>query len=77
MSQPTLFNLGRVESSAKTSRFAGWVLRPDVDGRMGWEAPNLPEWARWWARFRFEDLPTGEGHGKEVTPEAKRPDCQV
>ena len=24
---------------------------------MGWEAPNLPEWQRWWARRDFEDLP--------------------
>jgi ribosomal protein S27AE len=24
-------------------RFAGWVRRPDAHGRMGWEAPDLPE----------------------------------
>jgi len=40
--------------------FAGWVLRPDVTGRLGWEAPNLPEWVRWWARFTFEELPTDD-----------------
>ena len=39
------------------SRFADWVLRPDSNGRLGWEAPDLPEWQRWWARCNFEDLP--------------------
>jgi hypothetical protein len=24
-------------------RFADWVRRPDTHGRMGWEAPSLPE----------------------------------
>jgi len=40
--------------------FAGWVLRSDVSGRLGWEAPGLPEAARWWADSRFEDLPAVE-----------------
>lgn len=39
------------------SRFAGWVRRQDVAGRWGWEAPDLPEVDRWWARWRFEELP--------------------
>jgi len=38
--------------------FPGWVRRPDVTGRMGWEPPDFPESRRWWARARFEDLPT-------------------
>jgi len=37
--------------------FADWVLRPDCHGRMGWEAPGLPESDRWWARFDFDELP--------------------
>ena len=40
-----------------TNRFADWVRRQDVDGVWGWEAPDLSENDRWWARFRFEDLP--------------------
>jgi hypothetical protein len=40
------------------SPFPGWVRRPDVAGRMGWEPPDLPESRRWWARVQFEDLPT-------------------
>ena len=36
--------------------FSKWVRRPDVDGRMGWEAPGLAEADRWWARSRFEEL---------------------
>ncbi len=38
--------------------FPGWVLRPDATGRLGWEPPGLPKDRRWWARARFEDLPT-------------------
>jgi hypothetical protein len=37
--------------------FADWVRRPDCHGRMGWEAPDLPEWQRWWARGNFDDFP--------------------
>ena len=37
--------------------FADWVLRPDCHGRMGWEAPDLPEADRWWAHCMFDDLP--------------------
>jgi hypothetical protein len=37
--------------------FSTWVLRPDVDGRLGWEPPGTPERERWWARCRFDDLP--------------------
>ena len=37
--------------------FADWVRRPDCHGRMGWEAPGLPESDRWWARCDFDDLP--------------------
>jgi hypothetical protein len=39
------------------TRFADWVRRPDCHGRMGLEAPNLPEAVRWWARFDFDGLP--------------------
>jgi hypothetical protein len=77
MSQKTLFDCGRAESPVKTLPFADWVLRPDVDGRLGWEAPNLPERVRWWARFRFEELPTGDGNGDESPQETGGPDCQV
>ena len=71
------------EPDAGHDPFDGWVLRPDVTGRMGWEPPDLPESRRWWARARFEDLPTlaayfpGSAHrpedgptGKPVTQEA-------
>lgn len=34
----------------------GWVLRPDCRGRLGLERADLPEAARWWARWDFEDL---------------------
>ena len=43
---------------ADAAPFPGWILRPDVTGRLGWEPPDLPEERRWWARARFEDLPT-------------------
>jgi hypothetical protein len=33
--------------------FEGWTLRPDADGRPGWEAPDLPEADR----VTFDDLP--------------------
>lgn len=46
------------ETNLGGDAFHGWILRPDVDGRMGWEPPDLPEERRWWARARFEDLPT-------------------
>jgi hypothetical protein len=39
-------------------RFADWILRPDVSGKLGWEAPDLPESSRWWARSTFDALPT-------------------
>lgn len=54
--------------------FPGWVRRPDVTGRLGWERPDLPEERRWWARVRVEDLPTlaayfpGSGHRAEDGP---------
>jgi hypothetical protein len=38
-------------------RFADWVRRPDAHGRMGWEAPDLPESDRWWAWCDFDALP--------------------
>ena len=38
-------------------RFADWVRRPGCHGRMGWEAPGIPESDRWWARCDFDDLP--------------------
>lgn len=34
-----------------------WRERPDHAGRWGLERVGLPEWARWWARVAFEDLP--------------------
>ncbi len=48
--------------------FAGWVLRSDVDGRMGWEAPNLPASLRWWARYGFDELPTIDSPGAKSAP---------
>ena len=39
------------------SPYADWAPRPDSLGRMGWEAPDLPEWQRWWARGDFDDFP--------------------
>ncbi len=46
------------ESDAGPDPFDGWVLRPDVSGRLGWEPPNLPESRRWWACCTDEELPT-------------------
>jgi hypothetical protein len=37
--------------------FAAWVQRPDFRGRLRWEAPDVPEADRWWARCGFDDLP--------------------
>ena len=37
--------------------FSDWVRRPDCNGRMGREAPNLPEADRWWSVGDFESLP--------------------
>lgn len=37
--------------------YADWVQRSDSRGRVGWEAPDLPECERWWARWDFNDLP--------------------
>jgi hypothetical protein len=37
--------------------FAAWVQRPGADGRMGWEPPDLPEAARWWARADADESP--------------------
>ena len=34
-------------AAADAGPFAGWILRPNVDGRLGWETPNLPERLRW------------------------------
>jgi hypothetical protein len=42
--------------------FDGWTLRPDVDGRMGLEAPDVPERRRWWARATFDNLPVVSTH---------------
>ena len=58
--------------------FAGWVRRRDVAGQWGWEAPDLPEWQRWWARCRFDDLPevpvTWSVNGSaQPTPQGARP----
>jgi len=39
--------------------YADWVRRPDVRGRLGWEAPGLPERARWWAYRDWDDFPKG------------------
>ncbi len=50
----------RVRARFPAIDFSSWVLRPDVKGRMGWEPPDLPEEKRWWARYRFEDLPRPE-----------------
>ena len=37
--------------------FSAWVLRPDALGRLGLEAPDLPEADRWWSAAGFDDLP--------------------
>lgn len=37
--------------------FAEWLTRPDAAGKIGWEAPGLPEQDRWWARRTFDQLP--------------------
>jgi hypothetical protein len=39
------------------ARFALWVRRRDCHGRMGWEAPGLPESDRWWAYCDLDALP--------------------
>jgi len=44
-------------SGESPDAFAGWTFRPDVDGRMGWEPPDLHEVVRWWARATFDALP--------------------
>jgi hypothetical protein len=36
---------------------ADWILRPDVDGRMGWEPPGLSRAERWWAWYRMRPWP--------------------
>jgi hypothetical protein len=45
------------EPALGADSFAGWVPRQDCHGRMGWEAPDLPDWQCWWARADFDDLP--------------------
>lgn len=45
------------DDAPAASPFTDWVRRRDVTGRWGWEAPAVPKADRWWARFRFEDLP--------------------
>jgi len=42
-----------------TPDFSAWQLRPDHHGRLGLEAPDVPEADRWWARGDFEALPDG------------------
>lgn len=37
--------------------FDRWEEQPDARGRMGWEAPGLSRWERWWSIRAFEDLP--------------------
>ena len=37
--------------------FADWVFRTDANGRIGLEAPSLPEVDRWWATAPWEGLP--------------------
>ena len=42
--------------------FSGWAPRPDFGGRLGLEAPDLPEGQRWWAIGGFDELPeAGDG----------------
>ena len=53
-------------------QFAGWVRRQDATGRWGWEAPDLPEWQRWWARCQFEDLPEPSGPPEPADQRRKR-----
>jgi hypothetical protein len=62
-------------------RFAWWVQRPDVTGKLGWEAPDLREDDRWWARCSFDDLPEpsaawGRGHGGGLGPGNRVPCVQ-
>lgn len=51
-----------VAAAASTERtridFTGWVCRRAADGTIGWEAPDVPETCRWWARSTFDALPT-------------------
>jgi hypothetical protein len=35
----------------------GWELKPDASGRLGLEAPALPDNVAWWRRCDFDDLP--------------------
>jgi len=37
--------------------FPGWVLRPDAAGQLGWEAPDLPDERRTWARTDLVEVP--------------------
>lgn len=53
---PTAQRPGNEEPPLPAIPFADWIRRSDAIGRMGWEAPNLPEWRRWWARSTFDGL---------------------
>jgi len=56
--------------------FADWVRRPDCHGRMGWEAPDLADWQRWWGRFDFDGLPeVPEGFCLGETAKPAPEDC--
>jgi hypothetical protein len=55
--QPAPVPSGGPGAGPEPDPFPGWVRRQDVFGRWGWEAPDLPEAARWWARSGFEALP--------------------
>ena len=56
--------------------FTDWVRRPDCHGRMGWEAPDLPEWRRWWDHSDFEDLPpVPEGFRFDAVEAPAHHDC--
>ena len=37
--------------------YTGWGLKPDLGGRLGLEAPALPDSVAWWRWAEFDGLP--------------------
>jgi len=46
---PAAYGALTADDAPAASQFADWVRRQDATGRWGREAPDLPEWHRWWA----------------------------
>ena len=44
--------------SLEPDPFAGWSQRPNHAGRLCWEAPSLPESARWWGGVPSRTCPS-------------------